>query len=170
MPDAQPFAIEDVVDPTPFLPRPGIPAWLWFTAAIVVWVAAILLIRALRRRRSSPPDPRQLRETARRSAVAALDATDRSLPPHALATAVSLILRRFLADACNDPALFETHEQFLARGELPATLPPELRQALAGTFATLARMKYAHDAPAPAEDLVALVRPLIDRIHAALSA
>ncbi len=171
MPDAQPYTLQDVVDPAPFLPHPGEIPWPWLAAAAVVAsAAAVLLVRALRRRAAPPPTPRQRQEAARAAALKALGQIPPDQSVRELATDVSFLLRRFLADACADPALFETHEEFLARGEVPANLPDELRRDLAGTFATLARLKYAPDAPPPGADLVGPARALVERIYSALPA
>ena len=123
----------------------------------------------LRRRRRGPRriDPQTLRDAAHRKALAALAAIDAAQPPVALATAVSLALRRFLADSCGEPALFETHEEFLARGEALDRLPEPLREETADTFAALASVKYAADRPLPPSDLIELARSLVDRLHAA---
>lgn len=169
MAETPPLTLRELVDPAPFLPREGIPAWTWVAAA-VAFLALVLLVRSLRSRHPKAADTRRLREAARHAAVSELDSVDRSQAPAPLGTAVSLALRRYLAAASGDPALFETHEEFLARGEVPAGLPPEVRHDLARIFATLARMKYASDAPAPAADIVEPARRLIDRIHAALPA
>jgi heme exporter protein D len=170
MADTSPLSLRELVDPAPLLPREGWPAWWWAALAAAVLLVAALVLHQIRRRRAAPPDPRRLREEARRAALAELDGSGRGQSPAELATGVSLALRRYLAAALNDPALFETHEEFLARGEAPAALAAPVREQLAGVFAMLARMKYAHDAPPPADDLVARSRSLVDLIHAALPA
>ena len=63
--------------------------------------------------------------------------------------------------------MFETHEEFLARGEALDRLPEPLREETADTFAALASVKYAADRPLPPSDLIELARSLVDRLHAA---
>lgn len=120
------------------LPRFWLPWWAWLTAALTL-LAVFLLVRALRGRKKKEINSEEAYQRAMDSLEQAKDI------PHivALATAVSLILRRYLAVALADSSLFETHEEFLARHQALETVPDELRRSLTDYFSTLCRYKYA---------------------------
>ncbi len=141
MNDPDAFTLRDPIPAAPYLPAPGTPWWIWALAALAVLAIAALIIVLVRRKkhRSSQPDP----EKARRRALAGLSEIDPSAAPGDIATAVSLLVRRFLADAFGDPALFETHEEFISRREALADLPADQRDALTRLFAILAEFKYS---------------------------
>jgi hypothetical protein len=58
------------------------------------------------------------------------------------ATVSSLALRRFLAIAAGDPALYETHEEFVARRDSLAHLSESVRSSTVQRFDELAALKY----------------------------
>jgi len=162
MNDPDAFTLREPIPADPYLPAPGPPWWIWAAAALFVLLLVAAIVVAIRRHRksgASGPDPEQ----ARRNALAALSRIDASAPPARLATEVSLILRRFLAEAFGDPALFETHEEFLSRHDALADLPPGQHDALARIFATLVRLKYS---PVPPDTDAA---PLIESARGILS-
>jgi hypothetical protein len=129
----------------PVLPESLVPAmdltWVWVAIAAFILVT-ILIIVIGKTRRKSRVDPLSIRRAAYNAAVnsfgiaSAVDARD-------AAVKCSLILRRFLADAVGDPALFETHEEFITRRDSLEKLTPPTREAATSFFAKLARVKYA---------------------------
>jgi len=135
--------------PPDALPRPfAIP---WLVAAGLALLVACLVIALRRKARTTP-------ESARRAAFrrAERDLVD-SRPPDVreAATFASLVLRRYLATAAGDPALFETHEETVARHDALAGFDEAARTSAAACFARLSRLKYAPEPPAgdPAEVL-----------------
>lgn len=130
---------------------------------LVIGILAFLLIRLKNRKRVE--DPAKLREAARLEAVAALNNAPKSTSREAAITA-SLILRRYLAAATGDPALFETHEEFVARRDSLASLSPTAREAAATGFASLATLKYGVAPPEAAPVRVLEdARNLLDQLH-----
>ncbi len=161
---ADAFALRPPVPAGPFLPAAAAPWWLWvlvaLAAAVLGWLV-VVLVAARRSRRRGGPDL----ETLRRRARAALAAVDPASPAAGVATAVSLVVRRFLADALGDPVLFETHEEFLARAHALARLPDDQRAAVNRHFAALARMKYVPSEPADTAALITDALTLLDQLQ-----
>ena len=89
----------------------------------------------------------------------------RSKPSEEAATAVSITLRRYLAVASGDPALFETHEEFVARHQSLASYPEDLRSSTAEGFSHLARLKYGREATGDPVALYSAARQLLERLH-----
>lgn len=140
--EEQPTSLElsDIPNVRPLIPSPALPGWFWGAMAAVCIVLAVTLVMALKSRKSKPAT---LRQIAFREAMASLEKARLISAPVALATAVSLAIRRYLASSFADPSLFETHEEFLSRHHALATLPESTRQRLAQEYDHLARMKYA---------------------------
>lgn len=155
------FELMEPASPEALVPEYGL--WPWFLAAAAVLVAVAVLTLLARRRK--PVDPHALRDAALAEASAALAAITAD---HARDAAVrsSLILRKYLAAAAGDPALFETHEEFVSRHDALSALKPEVRAATETGFARLAALKYAPGIPddAPAE-VVAESRALLETLH-----
>ena len=129
--------------------------WAWTLIAFGVLLLAWLLIRKRKQKHSLP----NLRLRAYREALASLEKMPAISSPVALATGLSLTLRHYLAAAFQEPSLFETHEEFLARHNALATLPESIRQSIGSYFQQLARYKYA-----PVEGEVDL-KPLIPQAN-----
>lgn len=156
--------LRDIPDVTPLLPRDWLPWWVW--VAIVVFVLLLWFIIA--RARKSKQDPSVLRLKAYQEALHSLESARSLQSAVALATSLSLTLRRYLAVAFGDPSLFETHEEFLARHNALASLPDETRQLLNSHFSTLCRYKYApSDSAVDLSLLVPQATDLLNRLHAA---
>ena len=66
-----------------------------------------------------------------------------NLAPHVVATRISLIIRQYLSTAFNDPALFETNEEFTLRESALDQLHPRSRQSVINTLHSLSQIKYA---------------------------
>jgi hypothetical protein len=145
-----------------YLPPAGLPWWAWALAGLAL--AILLAIVVVRRRspRTTPAGPDLA--VLRRRALDSLATIDPAAGPAVVATAVSLVVRRFLADLLDDPALFETHEEFLARDHPLARLPDDQRTATSTHFATLARMKYAPAEPADTTAAIAGARHLLAQL------
>lgn len=154
--------LRDAPPPDPLLP--GIGLWPWCFAAALPVIA--LLVRLLvKRRKPAAVDPLKIRTQARNEAVAALDAV-KSTDPRDAAVQSSLVLRKYLSLAAQDPALFETHEEFIARHDAMAGLNEIARAAAAEGFSRLAALKYAPVSPqADAAAVLTDSRRLLDTLH-----
>jgi len=133
----------------PVLPESLVPAmdltWLWIAIAVFVILTAVIILIG-KRKKHSRMDPLALRRAAYKAAVKSFENTTADDARDA-AVKSSMILRRFLADAVGDPALFETHEEFIIRRNSLGKLTPPAREAATTTFAKLARVKYAPEVP-----------------------
>ncbi len=147
--------------PEALMPEHGL--WPWFLVAAAVMVAVALLTHFTRRRK--PFDSHAVRDAAFVEASTALAATTTDNARDA-AVQSSLILRKYLASAAGDPALFETHEEFVSRHDALLALTPEARAATETGFTRLAALKYAPEIPdaVPAE-VVAESRALLETLH-----
>ena len=165
MEDSDFYQLRDAIPADPFLPGPEIPWWIWILVALAAIGVAALLIGILRR-----PKHRPLVDlsAARRKALAALEAIDPSNRAAEVATEISLLLRRFLADTLGDPALFETHEEFLSRQATLDGLPDDQRQQTRNHFATLARLKYGPDTETDTSSLLTEARNLLQNLNPTL--
>ena len=97
-----------------------------------------------------------------RARLAKLKEQAPSMPPHTIAVQTSLVIRRYLEAAFNDPALFETNEELTLRPQALEKLHPDSREPTKDYLTRLSELKYA---PSPetaagkliddAEDLLA---------------
>lgn len=136
------------------------------------WVFALLILGAIvitlvfwGRRGHSAARALRYKEIAYRDAVATLT----QLAPDAIretAIQTSFILRQFLAKVTHDPALYETHEEFITRQDSLKSLRPETQAATKQLFDRLAAIKYAREIPdnQPAE-LIADSKGLLATLH-----
>jgi hypothetical protein len=157
------FELNEPAAPETLLPRDYTQV-AWVSAALL---ALILLAAWLIRRKLCHPSgsPRIVRNLAYKEASRAMD---QIAAPHARAAAVqtSLILRKYLSLAADDPALFETHEEFIARNDALNSLTESARAACARGFARLASFKYAPEVPAvEAPTVVSEARELLETLH-----
>lgn len=157
-----PMALRELVPVEPLLPDTGLPAWAWFSISLAI-LAIAGLVMFLRRARTSLPDPLRAREEAYLRAQKALESAPGGMQE--AATRVSVALRHYLADVCGDPALFETHEEFVARHEALASYPEDLRRVTAEGFSHLARLKYGPEGKGDPVALFNAARQLLDRLH-----
>jgi len=145
---------------------------LWFWAMIAVACATLLALgwwfAKRRKRRKSHPDAHRIE--AYRTAKAQLEAMNQP-EPRACATAASLILRRYLVDAAQDPSLFETHEEFLHRSDALQGMTAEAREAARAGFNELAALKYGPDRPdATSTRIATRSLELLETLHQGLRA
>jgi len=135
------------------------------TILLALILIAVLLIRAKNRPR--PVDLSKVREEARLKAVATLEsARSSTATPRDAAVLASLALRDYLARAADDPALFETHEEFIGRHDSLAALHEQARDTAAAGFSHLASLKYAAEPPAStAPEVIESARTLLDELH-----
>lgn len=157
------YELKEPASPEPLLPHEYSVAG-WFAAAFLtlVLVSAWLVWR---RRRHTPGHPRDVRLLAYQEATCALEKIT-AVQAREAAVQASLILRQYLALAAHDPALFETHEEFISRQDALKALSESARAACATGFAQLAALKYApQDPDMAATAVVSTARGLLDKLH-----
>ena len=167
---AEPATLElrEVAPPEPLLPDFGL--WPWWIVAGTTLLLVLVIFRLMRRRKSVAVDPVKLREAAYREAEAALTAVTAGSPRDA-AVQASLVVRKYLSVAARDPALFETHEEFIARHGALEALNDQTRAAAGEGFARLAALKYAPGDPGTdAAGVVAESHRLLRTLHQGFAA
>lgn len=136
----------------------------WGIVALVIAAALVALWWVRRRARALPPEPTPL-ETA----LADLGHLEQSLPPlRECGLQVSMIIRRYLQGSMQDPALYETHEEFSRRLDSLAAVPEECRYDTRYLLEQLADLKYADlrdQDPVQARSLIEQSRALLLRIR-----
>ncbi len=149
---------------------PGYGLWPWFVAAGMLALLVIVLLIVFRKRRQAPASLLLQRIAAFSEASAALAEAGRT-SARETAVLTSLILRKYLSVAANDPALFETHEEFISRHDSLQALTPDARAAAESGFTRLAALKYAPEAPAeePAQ-VITDSRALLETLHRGFAA
>lgn len=142
--------------------------WLWITIGAVLLVA--LIIWLVRRHMKNANNPANIREAAFKDAIAALDAILHD-DAHTAALEASMTLRKYLSITAEDPALFETHEEFVSRHDALQKIPQSTREETAAIFNRLVTLKYAPDTTnANAANIIDDSRQLLHSLHAALAA
>jgi len=148
-----------------------VPTWepqLWWYFAGAALVAAIMLLVILLMRKKPQVDLLKEKREAYQEAKAAFG-TGGSGDARETAIRVSMILRRYLARSMNEPALFETHEEFVARHDGLKDLPDDVKSEVGSFFTKLAAVKYAPDdiGEGDARGTDANGAALLERIHGA---
>jgi hypothetical protein len=161
--------LQHAPSPEALLPDHGL--WPWWAAAVLsALVIAVMLFLVFRKRKNATEDPRKVRDDAFRDALAALSSV-RTDDPRDAAVQSSLVLRKYLSAAADDPALYETHEEFIARRDALQVLSENARAAAESGFGRLAALKYGPEIPGtPAADVVAESRGLLKTLHHGFSA
>lgn len=148
-----------------------VPTWepqLWWFIVAAAIIAAFVLLLILLLRKKPRVDPLKEKREAYHEAKMALGAKE-SEDARENAIQVSMILRRYLAKSMKEPALFETHEEFVARHDGLKGLPEQVRSDVGLFFSKLAAIKYAPDDIAAVEmqGTQAEGAALLERIHRA---
>ena len=118
--------------------------WMWWLLAALLLIALIgsaLYIYLYRRRTQAPESV----TTPAQQALDALDALQADCPQllREFSLQLSMILRRFLQGELQDPALYETHEEFSRRIDSLSAVPEPLRLPMLSLLEQLADLKYA---------------------------
>lgn len=145
--------LHDIPDPAPWLPGMEIPWWVW---AVAVLAAATVVAMVLARHFRTPAGPAGDSSLVYDESRQRLTALKERLPGPSLAevaTDASLTLRGYLAETLEEPALFETHEEYLSRHDALEKLPSGSRERLAPLLEQLAEIKYGRSAPGDATAL-----------------
>jgi len=152
--------------PEALLPDHGL--WPWWASAILLATAvAVVLYVVFRKRRPAAIDARGNAFREANGALSGIKTDD----PRDAAVQCSLVLRKYLSAAAADPALFETHEEFIARRDALSSLTETARAAAESGFTRLAALKYGPEMPGtPAADVIAESRSLMETLHHGFSA
>lgn len=130
--------------------------------ALLAALGVIWWIRRSKRALAAEPDPLTVAQAQLRELEAALP------PLRECGLQVSLIIRRYLQGAVQDPALYETHEEFSRRLDALVTVPEECRYDTRYLLERLADLKYAGTAeqdPAQARSIIEQASALLRRIQ-----
>ena len=139
--------------------------WPWLAAAAAIAVLGWLAILVIRKNQRPVATPRAMRNAAFGEAVRALAAAT-TRDARDAAVQASLIVRQYLAAAAGDPALYQTHEEFIARHDALQGVTAATRAAAQAGFSRLAALKYAPDVPAvAAAEVLAESRALLETLH-----
>lgn len=113
-------------------------AWGVGIALVLAAVAIVIVVLRLRRKPlPPPPSPLQV-------AFGELDKLAAELPPlRECSLRLSMLLRRYLTGQVQDPALYETHEEFSRRMDALSAVPTSCRYEIRFLLERLADMKYA---------------------------
>ena len=137
----------------------------WMIAVAVVLVLAVLVVLIFKSKKVARLDPAAGREAARAEAAATLDKIG-PVPAREAAVRSSLILRKYLSAAAGDPALFETHEEYVSRHEALGGFSEDARASAGLGFSRLAALKYAPEIPDVAAcDVIDESRALLETLH-----
>ncbi len=131
----------DITDPGEFLPEASTPWWVWLLVGCGVVILFIALYFIFKKR--APSKQRQTLLDKARARLEKLKTETTELPPHTMATRISLIIRQYLEAAFDDPALFETNEEFTLRPHALQQLHPDSREPVASHLTELSQIKYA---------------------------
>lgn len=164
-PSTQDLRLVEPPSPEGLMPTAlGWEAWCAIGGGLLVLLLIVLWLWQ-RLRRAKAPSAQDVRERAHHQALAALatcPAEDRT----ATATQCSIILRRYLTELVGDPALFETHEEWVGRHDSLQSLNSSLREQISGFFSQLAQWKYAPaDHADEAQSMIEQSRQLLETIH-----
>ncbi len=132
--------LNDISTSHEVLGPPIIPGWIIVLASILILSLGYLIYWFSKRKRSpqAPPPPFTLKE-----ALHELTGIEKqTLSSNEQATEISLLMRRFLMIHFEDPALYETHEEYLKRGHGLEHLPKASHQQLSDYLSELASIKY----------------------------
>ncbi len=146
----------------------------WLTVGICAAIALVLIGLGLfiwwrRYRRKLPPQPSPADIAL--EAIGKLEAEAPGL--RAASLRLSLILRAFLSGQTQDPALYETHEEFSHRMDSLASVPASCQYETRCLLESLAEQKYAGELQEDASlthRFMAQCRELVQRIAKAQAA
>jgi len=163
--DGEPKTLELLEPPSPETLLPDSSWWLWLVPAAIGVLLGIGVLIYLRKRKPVAAGIDKRREVAFAEAVAGISAVVADDVREAVVLC-SLILRKYLSVAADDPALYETHEEFVSRHDSLLALTAEARAATEAGFSRLAAMKYAPEVPAvAAAEVIADARSLLETLH-----
>jgi len=139
-------------------------AWGVGIAVLLATVGLLIWLKTRKKKIQLPPTPEEL-------ALAELERIEREAPGlRECSLRISMALRRFLTGRTQDPALFETHEEFSQRMDALSSIPKSCQHDTRLLLEKLAGFKYAgqqQNDPALSLSLTMQARDLINRISEA---
>lgn len=152
-------------DAMDLVPNWELEGWWIATAAVVLLLLMIAGWYLLRKKKVF--DPSKAEHEAFQEALAGIEKLDASQGKENVIM-VSLVIRTYLAQSLNEPALYETHEEFIGRHDAIKGLNEDLKGLIHSYFSELAAMKYGPD-EGQVIDVNVLKQQavnLLERIHA----
>ncbi|MBR5213019.1 MAG: hypothetical protein IKV92_02055 [Akkermansia sp.] len=153
--------------PAEALESSGISPWLlWGGSVGLILLIGLVVFLIIRKKKTAPLPP-----SAEEIAMQRLEAL-RTLQPdlRACGLELSMILREYLAGKTEDPALYETHEEFSRRLDALSAIPRECQYATRMLLEKFVELKYAgrqENAPQLAAQLIAETEQTILNIQEA---
>ena len=133
--------LHDIPDPDLLLPGIAVAWWGWLLLGILLAGTTWALIRFLFRH-SAPVPPSDTWFLDSSEALEAFRPLLAKLTLAEIATETSFVLRHYLVLTLREPALYQTHEEFLLRSDALQKLPGGARDRLAPLLSELASAKY----------------------------
>ncbi len=142
--------------------------WLWWIAGALAAIGFILYLLWRRKRHPAPLPP-----SAEQIAFGALHKLEeKSIPLRDCSLQLSLILRNYLQSRLQDPALYETHEEFSQRIDSLSAVPATRRDETRKLLEELAELKYNAPDDEHVDErtasLIAHTRDLIEKVSLTL--
>lgn len=164
------FLIEPTPDPSLLQsPTPTRALPLTFIAALFLVMAVLWVYRKSSKRPPAIPTFQSRELTAYRNALSQLHhLSDHPTPDNAIQA--STIIRHYLYQTIEDPAITETHEELSQRPHAFAKLPPEIRSTTLAGLNHLATGKYTnHRSLQSPKSLAQDAIELLETIHRSFS-
>lgn len=138
--------------------------WWFFAGGAGLALLILLLVKLLRKKGGE--DTGKVEREAYQKASGILRTMEAG-EGRDVAVEISIVLRSYLAESLGDSALFETHEEFVARHNALAGFPDDVRSEVAGYFALLAEHKYGQVklGSEVSGDLIKGGERLLERMH-----
>ncbi len=148
-----------------------VPTWeleWWWIALPAAFLILLILLGYLLLKKSKVYDPKRAKREAFQQALSELTELNVSLGKENVIL-VSLVMRKYLAKSMHEPALYETHEEFIGRHDAIKDLDAELKSDISNYFSELALIKYGpvENQVYDVDDLKHRSVKLLERIHGA---
>lgn len=158
------FKLIENRDAMDLVPTWGFELWWFFALGAAICIAALIVLFLCKRKpkgHSALDKERAYREALKELSGLNLDDL------REMAMRVSLIVRTYLARHLEEPALYETHEEFVSRHDALAKLPDDTKLETRRVFAQLAEIKYGPtgDVTMEPDTLKREAIELLERIH-----
>ena len=136
--------IRDITEPGKFLPSPSPlwhSGWFWLLVILATTFVGVISYRIYRKKTATHHSQSLLQQA--REQLESLRSKAAKLDPQTSAVRISLIIRQYLEAAFEDPALFETSEEFTLRPHALAKLHPDCRSPIVHHLCDLSGLKYS---------------------------
>ncbi|MEG1937754.1 MAG: hypothetical protein RR138_01570 [Akkermansia sp.] len=133
-----PPELDPATTPDSFSPLPVLSPLEWSLIIGAFLLLVILLVFLLRKLKKIIPPP-----TSSQLAIAQIDRLMQSPPDlKTCSVQLSLILRSYLTGKAQDPALYETQQEFNRRGDALASIPTQFQIPVRDLLDKMSRLKY----------------------------